>query len=222
MPHLLAVPFVLVVAVLLLRAVSKAERRREYVLKPLATTLVIGTCLLSLCRPNAHAMYTWAIALGLLFSLGGDIALLFPSDRAFLLGVASFLLAHVVYALTLGLLGQLAGPVLVPGAALLAIGVAYWAWLYPHLGQMRLPVGVYAVVISIMVWTAISTLGSKAFSATQSWLVAVGAILFYLSDIVLATAKFARPFRGSRLLNLGLYYAGQLCIALSAAYALPS
>ena len=50
----------------------------------------------------------------------------------------------------------------------------------------------------------------------------LGAMLFYLSDLILAIAKFARPFKHSRLANLASYYAGQLLIALSASFALGS
>jgi len=189
-------------------------------LKPLSTLLVMLVCFLPLTRPNADPAYTWPILLGLLFSLGGDMALMFPSDKAFLLGVAAFLLAHVVYGATLGWLGGLPGPLLWPGLALAVIGVGFYAYLYPHLGKMRVPVGAYTLVISAMVLTAISTLHSDAFSAAQSWLVTVGATLFYISDMILAIYKFVRPIKLGRLFNLSAYYCGQLLIALSAAYAL--
>jgi uncharacterized membrane protein YhhN len=42
--------------------------------------------------------------------------------------------------------------------------------------------------------------------------VAVGAFLFYISDIVLAWNKFLSPIRNGRMLNIGLYHAGQFLL----------
>jgi len=212
------VPFLVITVALLIRAKLKGNTRQVYLTKPLATLLVIATCALSLARPNANTLYTAALLLGLLLSLGGDVALMFPSDKAFLLGVASFLLAHVVYGLTFGLMGGLHTPQIGPAALLLVVGVAFYAYLYPHLGKMKAPVGIYALVISLMVLMAVGTLHSTALPSAQAWLVPIGAILFYVSDMILAVDKFARPFKLSSLFNLSAYYLGQLLIALSASY----
>lgn len=220
MIHLIPIPILALTVLLLIQAVLQDKDRRVYLFKPLSTMLVILICLLSLARPTKDAAYTWALFAGLLFSLGGDIALMFPSDRAFLLGVASFLIAQVVYALTFGLLGGLHRQQ-IPIAAILAIvGGGFYAYMYRYLGKMKVPVGIYALAISFMVLMATGTLYSPHFSAVQSRLATIGAVLFYLSDVILALNKFAHPFRMARVWNLALYYSGQLLIALSASYAL--
>jgi uncharacterized membrane protein YhhN len=68
-----------------------------------------------------------------------------------------------------------------------------------------------------MVSRAISTFFGDAFTATQAWLVSLGAVFFMLSDIVLAVNRFRRPMKRHRL-SLFAYYLGQLLIALSPAY----
>ena len=219
MPYLL-VPFLVITVALLIQGEPKARRKQVLVFKPASTLLVMAIALSSVAQPGADLAYSGAIVLGLFFSLGGDVALIYPGDRPFLLGVASFLLAHVVYGLAFGLKSGLQGPIWGYAVALLVMGGVFYALMFPYLGKMRVPVGVYALVISAMVWTALSTLHSPAFSIAQGWLLVVGAVLFYLSDVILAVARFARPFPWSRLANLSTYYGGQLLIALSTWYAL--
>jgi uncharacterized membrane protein YhhN len=83
------------------------------------------------------------------------------------------------------------------------------------LGQLRWPVIAYMLVISVMVNRAISTLASPAFRPGQAAMIAVGAILFYISDVILAANRFWRPWKYDRI-SLAFYYSGQLLIALAA------
>ncbi len=216
----LPIPFLVLTVALTIHGDMRGKQKQVYLYKPLSTLLVMLVCLLSLTKPNAEPGYTWAILLGLFFSLGGDVALMFTSSKAFLAGVGCFLLAQVVYGATFATRGALSGSWVGTAIVMLLLFVALMAYLYPHLGKMRVPVMVYAAVISFMVLTAIGARQSSRFGATQAALVAVGAILFYISDVILAVNKFAHPFKRYRLLNLSAYYAGQLLIALSAAYAL--
>jgi uncharacterized membrane protein YhhN len=182
--------------------------------------LVILVCALAWTQAAHRSGYILALLLGLLFSLGGDMALMFRSEKAFLLGMALFFLTHVVYGVTFLSLGAWRVPPIFAGFVLLLAAVVFYAYLYPRLGQMRLPVGGYALVISLMVWMALGSLYGAAFSPVQRWLVVLGAFLFYVSDIILAIGRFARPLKWGPLAVLSAYYAGQLLIALSAAYAM--
>ena len=202
---------------LLVRAKLSDDRRREYICKPASTALVIAIALLSLLKANAQVGYTLAIALGLILSLGGDVALMFRTNRWFLIGLVLFLLAHVVYAIGFTVPNGFHSGDLVAGALLLALGAAMFAFLRPGLGRMTGPVLLYVVVILFMVSRAISTFFGAYFSPTQAWLVTIGAILFMLSDLLLAINRFRRPFKAEAY-GLFLYYAGQLLIALSPSY----
>ena len=44
-----------------------------------------------------HDLFAWCIAIGFVLSLVGDVALLGDSNRAFIVGLAAFLLGHVAY-----------------------------------------------------------------------------------------------------------------------------
>jgi uncharacterized membrane protein YhhN len=212
----LVVPFVAVAVFLLIRAQLRAAPRQVYVLKPLSTLLVILVAALSLGAPGAQAGYTAGVLVGLVLSLGGDVALMFQSSRAFMAGLALFLLAHVAYAVTFTAHNGFHPGDLASGAVLLALAVAVYLYLRPGLGKMKGPVIGYVVIICLMVNRAVSAFFGAAFTPTQAWLITIGATLFWLSDLVLAVNRFRRPLKRHRL-SLALYYGGQLLIALSPA-----
>jgi uncharacterized membrane protein YhhN len=217
MAQLIPIPFLVVTVTLLVRAEFRDDRRQRYFFKPLSTLLVIAVALLSSLTPNVNPAFTLGITLGLVLSLGGDVALMFESSRAFLIGLVLFLLAHIVYALVFTLFNGFHPQDLVTGAVLLVLAIATYLYLKPGLGSMKGPVIFYILVICFMVNRAISTFFGDAFSTTQAWLITLGAILFWLSDLVLAINRFRHPFKAERL-GLFLYYGGQLLIALSASY----
>ena len=74
----------------------------------------------------------------------------------------------------------------------------------------------YAVVISAMVVTAWATIGGPLAMAPSA---AVGAVLFYISDSSLALNRFRKPIPHVALLAMGVYWLGQLGIAIAASAA---
>ena len=217
MAHLIPIPFLAVTVTLLVRAEFKHNQRQSYILKPLSTLLVIAVALLSFLTPNVQASFTLWVTAGLVLSLGGDVALMFKSSRAFLIGLVLFLLAHIVYAIGFTLPNGFHPADLITGAVLLVVAVGVYLYLLPGLGKMKGPVLFYILVICFMVNRAISAFFGTAFTTTQAWLLTIGAILFWLSDLVLAINRFRHPFEANRL-GLFLYYGGQLLIALSPSY----
>ena len=217
-PALYLVPLVVIAVVLLIRAEVLDRRRQVLIVKPAATLLVIAVALLSLREPSHNTTYTVGVLIGLVFSLGGDVALMFDEPpQAFAVGLGLFLLAHVAYTVVFALLGRLSTWDAVSIPLLLAAGVGFYVLIQANLGKLRLPVIAYMLVISVMVSRAVSTLASPVFSLGQAVMVASGAILFYLSDVILAANRFWRPWRYDRI-SLAFYYAGQLLIALAASY----
>lgn len=212
------VPLLAILVFLLIRAEFAGRKKQIYLFKPACTALVILMALLSLREPVYHPVYTWGVLIGLIFSLGGDIALMFQENPTyFRLGLVSFLVAQVVYAWVFGLLGRFSSTDLYAAAVLAALALGIFLLLQPNLGKMRVPVLVYIVVISWMVSRAISTAASPLFTTSQSWLVILGAVLFYMSDVILALARFWKPWPYHRI-SLAFYYAGQALIALAASY----
>jgi uncharacterized membrane protein YhhN len=217
MAQLIPIPFVAVTVTLLVWAEYRSDWRQVYFFKPLSTVLVIAVCLLSFLAPGVQPGYTLGITLGLVLSLGGDVALMFRSNKAFLVGLVLFLFAHVAYAVVFTVPNGFHPQDLIVAAVLLALAVPIYLYLQPGLGRMKGPVIFYMLVICFMVNRAVSAHFGDAFTTTQAWLMSLGAILFWLSDLALAINRFRHPFEANRL-SLFLYYGGQLLIALSPSY----
>lgn len=217
MAHLIPIPVLAILAAILIRA----ELRREFgtirLLKPICTLLVITIAALSWLTPAADTRYTVWILVGLVLSLVGDVALMFPTPRAFLGGLVAFLLAHAVYTVVFTLYNGMQAGDWATAGLLAAVACVIYRYLLPGLEKMKIPVAVYIIVIGIMVHRAVSTLFGDGFTPVQGRLIAVGAVLFWISDLMLGVNRFRRPFKYDRT-SLAFYYSGQLLIALSASY----
>jgi alkenylglycerophosphocholine/alkenylglycerophosphoethanolamine hydrolase len=191
-------------------AILGAEKRirwLEVVFKPLTTLLffwIIG-------RPET-TFARW-ITVGIALSVIGDVALLWNSNRAFLIGLAAFLLAHVTY-----VIGFLGVAVWSPHVAIVALVMIVSSSLLLRAtwkgaaGMHAATIG-YALVISVMVVVAWATVGGPLAMAPAA---AIGATLFYTSDSTLALNRFRRPIPHIPLLAMGVYWLGQLGIAIAA------
>lgn len=203
-------------AFFLIRAEIGGMRRQIYVLKPICTLLVIVIALSALLQPTPNMTLVSGVLVGLLFSFGGDMALMFPDNRkAFMIGLVLFLLAHIAYTVLFTLLGRFTAWDALSTILLLVVGVYFFTLIKPNLGKMKIPVVVYIVVISLMVNRAISTLFGPELSAGQGIMIVIGAVLFYVSDLILAAGRYWKPWRYHRI-SLAFYYSGQLLIALAA------
>jgi uncharacterized membrane protein YhhN len=157
--------------------------------------------------------YRWLVFAALLWSLGGDVWLLFPGG--FLPGLVHFLIAHVLYIAAFvpgGGWGGSSWLVLVPFAG---CGLAMLAYLWPHLRRDGPAVAVYVGVIVAMAWRAATRALAPGTPEPSGELALAGAVLFMVSDGLLATDRFARPFPGSQAAVMATYYVAQTLIALS-------
>jgi len=196
-----------VTSTLAILGMEKRVRWLEVVFKPLTTALLFAV----VGRPTTS--FAWLITAGIALSLVGDVALLWDSNRAFMVGLAAFLLAHVAYVIAfLGAavwsphVGLVAALVIVASIVLLR---ATWKGA----AGMHAPTIAYALVISTMVVSAWAMVGGPLAAAP---LAAVGAVLFYVSDSSLAINKFRRPVPHVPFLASGVYWLGQLGIAIAA------
>lgn len=198
----------------LLYAEKKDSHRLRCLFKPLTSLLFVCTAVAG----NLGGPYATRILYGLLLSFVGDIALMYKSKKPFLLGLVSFLFAHVFYIfafLSLVPFSWQALPILAVLAALafVIIGKVFWK----HLGEMRVPVIIYVSVISVMVWRGWTVFFYGGEDAGARWLVALGATFFYGSDIAVAIDAFIKRDFKNRLWGLPLYYLAQFLLAFSVA-----
>jgi uncharacterized membrane protein YhhN len=155
--------------------------------------------------------YGRIVLVALVFSWAGDLLLTYTSRPAFLGGLVTFLLGHVAYSITFGVLGLSAAGAAVATIAMAIIGYFVWRWLGPHVGDMTGPVIAYLMVITVRVVTAVA-----AFGAGATTLILLGAILCYASDIAVARNQFVAPGVVSRMWGLPLYYLAQVLPASTA------
>jgi len=200
---------ILLSAAIHIRAEYDGPRWRVYLFKPLTTLLIIGLAGTGVEPPIPF--YTLAILVGLACSLAGDVFLMLPQDR-FIAGLVSFLLAHLCYtaAFVAGVGFRLSGWLLL---IFVAYGLILLRVLWPHLHRLRIPVSLYALAIIVMGWQACERW--LYLADRGAFLAALGAILFTLSDSLLAYDRFVNRFRQARLLVLSTYFAAQWLIALS-------
>lgn len=178
-------------------------------LKMAASTGFLAT---ALAAGAVRTGYGRSILVALMLCWWGDYFLTGKSETHFLLGLASFLLGHLAFAVAFLIHGANARCSLLPGAAAAIAAVAVYLWIEAQLGPMKLPVCAYIAIISVMLAIAV---GTRARGG--AWLIPVGAALFYASDLFVARQKFASPSPWNPLIGLPLYYAAQLCLATSIA-----
>lgn len=178
-----------------------------FVFKPLTTLIVIAYA-----WPRGRAgdpMLRRCVLAGLLLSLGGDVALMWP-EQGFLSGLVSFLLAHLAYLAAFVRARRLAArpAVFVVYAAVAGLILAQ---LWPGVpGPLRLPVVAYVLCLASM---AAQAAVLWRLGATRGLVLALGGALFLLSDALLATNKFAGPLPLATLWVLASYWLAQWCIA---------
>jgi len=186
-----------------------------FVFKPLTTLLIIAFAWPR--GADAPARRRW-VRVGLLLSLAGDVALLWPV-QGFLPGLVAFLLAHLAYiaAFTRGVRFG-AWPVAFAAYALVAGAILALLW-HGVPQPLRVPVLAYVACLAAMAaqaataWRAAHADGAAA--AHHARHAAAGAALFVVSDALLATDRFGPPLPLAALLILATYWAAQFLMAAS-------
>jgi uncharacterized membrane protein YhhN len=203
--------FLLVLLVNLIAVYSNSESL-QFITKPLLMPLLAIYLLLRTNTINSN-LKGW-IFLALFFSWAGDIFLLFEErgPNFFLLGLSAFLVAQVFYIVffhNIRMREYIRG-----NALLLLLVIVYYSVLInvlsPYLGNMKLPVRIYGVVLSFMLMLALHTMLGKNKKAAL-WMT-MGAILFVVSDSLLAFNKFFSPFNNAGVVIMLTYGLAQLFI----------
>lgn len=155
------------------------------------------------------------LVLAIVFSFAGDVLLM--KDEYFSTGLAAFLLVQIFYIFSYrqhrydqtenALSGihriRLAFPIVLAGTGLVVI-------LYRVLGDLKIPVMIYALALTLMVLHALFRYGRT--SLTSFWMVFGGAVLFMISDSLIAIDKFLQPLNHAGFLILLTYVVAQYLI----------
>lgn len=162
----------------------------------------------------AKERYQWAVIIGLLLSATADVVI----SIHFIGGVVVFLLAHLAY--IVAFLQDSRKPFL--WWAVLAYGYGVVVFIYltsaGDLGDLTIPVLLYAVVITTMLWRAAARVGTADISERSGWSGFLGAAFFVLSDTLLIIRMVVGPIPLGGIIVMLTYWVGQLGITLSAAW----
>ena len=171
----------------------------------------VAALLLYLASGRRHRD-TLLIMAGLCTSLIGDL-LLEISPQLFVPGLLAFLTAHLLYIGAFLSRSRRPAPLRLLPSIIWGSGI--WLLLAPHLGPMALPVLVYILVIFSMIWRAAACIDRGAPLHRAALLALAGAVLFGISDSLLATSKFLGPFPALHYPIIITYWLGQAGIAFS-------
>ena len=180
-------------------------------LSKITTILLCMFLVLATPITDTTKSYKYAIFIGLVFSLAGDM-LLVPQTRIFIIGLILFLIAHLFYIRAFTSQGgfSLSLRQLVP---FVLFGIGIYILLLPGLGDMKIPVLVYLMIILTMGWQALGNMirGKKRYAM----LAFIGALLFMISDTFIAIDNFYYKFENWRIIIISTYFAAQCLLALS-------
>ena len=164
------------------------------------------------------------VLVGLMLGAIGDVCLNLRflitdgAKRAFMLGIASFLLGHVAYVLALVSCAPAALIYALPAAAVVSFFLIRFVLARIEVeGSIKTFGIVYLCVVFLMACVALAMFLLEPQNTGRA-IFALGGVLFAASDVLLVLGQFGRrTYRGFRALNLSLYYIGQVCICLTIA-----
>lgn len=217
----------LVIAILDWVAVVRKNIRLGYITRPgvmvaLLVWLWVSAGLTSLSAHPEALPLRW-FAWGLAFSLAGDVLMMLPRQQ-FIGALVAFLLAHLAYIMGFDGLGY-AQNLKIPWSMVVLLVAIPGTRIFINISaglrksgkqKLLIPVAAYSLVISAMLVAALSSLINAQWEFTHAYLVSAGALLFYISDVILGWDRFIDPLPNARLKIAVLYHLGQFGIVLGA------
>ncbi len=152
---------------------------------------------------------------GLLFSFLGDVFLLNNGELYFILGLTSFLLAHILYIkITIGFINNKSiKNTVISVLPFVLFFIILILVLKPHLGKLIIPVIIYGIVISV--FGMVATLNYLTQKKTANLWLFLGALFFIISDSILAFNKFYYAKEIYGIVIMGTYIIAQFMICKS-------
>ncbi|MEN8172188.1 MAG: lysoplasmalogenase [Chloroflexota bacterium] len=198
-------------------ASAKKWKNLVYITKP-GTILVLLAWLWQ--TGHFQGPMIW-FALGLIFSLAGDIFLMLPQEK-FMAGLVSFLLGHIAY--IIGLTPRILEFNVASYLVMFMVGMTafrLYRRITANLGssgkqKTRGPIMIYFTAIGLMVTAALLTMTTSDWNTWASLSVSGGALFFLVSDSWLAWDRFVAPLKNRDLRIMVTYHLGQIGLVIGA------
>jgi uncharacterized membrane protein YhhN len=214
---LIPVPIYLFLIGLYMVARNREDLKKTAIIQPALTFLAMIVAGLSFLSPAADRGYTAWLLVGLGLCFLADIFNIdMTNDRILYAAIGVFVVAYLEYAVTFTRFNGFHFQDWIVGAAFLLIYIFLMALYWKGLGNFKIPVMIYGLVMPFMVTRAISTLFGDTFSLLSAALVSIGSSLLFLGDVEYGLHRFRKPRRF--FIGPICYAGGQLLIALSCAY----
>jgi uncharacterized membrane protein YhhN len=185
----------------------------------LIKTLPVGLAIVFVLINNNESIFMYTVlGLALLFCMFGDIGMekgLIPGLPLFLVGQVFFIVAFLGQSLTIGVNGE---SILITAIVTLVM-IIYVLFILRYLessekglGKFRIPVIIYCAFLSGMF---LSTILLWMNTSMTFALVAIGGVLFVISDSIIAVREFHHPIKNSVLKIMSTYHAAIFLLSLS-------
>ena len=169
-------------------------------------------------KPIASTLLIRAILAGLIFSLIGDVLLLW--EHLFIYGIGAFFLTQVCYIIGFKVAQKSPGAIrninfvkaFLINMPIYFFGAFTFYLINPNLGVLKTPVIIYIIALISMVTTARERYGKC--NPASFWQVFIGAFLFLISDAIIALDKFYIPIQDADIFIMGTYAVAQLMIVM--------
>lgn len=181
------------------------NERLAFITKPFLITTLVVIYLVSVKKPSFN------VVSALFFSFWGDVLLLFK-EQFFVYGLISFLIAHIFFIkITSTFMKKISFQKAILGSTPFVIFLtSFLLLLKDNLGEMLLPVIIYGFVISL--FGAITFLNYLQNKSTPNLWLFLGAVIFMVSDSIIAINRFYEPGEINQLLIMITYIVAQYLI----------
>ena len=215
--HLIPVPIHLVLIAVYLVARNRNDLKKTAIIQPVATFVAMVIATLSFFSPQADHSYTIWILVGMGLCFLADIFNIdMTNDKILYAAIGVFVIAYLEYAVTFTRFSGFQSQDWIVGGIFLLIYIFLMRLYWKGLGNFKIPILIYGMVMPFMVTRAISTLFGSSFSLLSAILVTVGCTMLFLGDVEYGLHRFRRPLKF--FFGPICYAGGQLLIALSCAY----
>lgn len=215
--HLIPVPIHLVLIAIYLIARNRNDLKKTAIIQPVATFVAMLIAALSFFSPHADTSYTIWILVGMGLCFLADIFNIdMTNDKILYAAIGVFVIAYLEYAITFTRFSGFQRQDLLVAGVFILIYVFLMRLYWKGLGNFKVPILIYGLVMPFMVTRAISTLFGSTFSLLSAILVTVGCTMLFLGDIEYGMHRFRKPLKF--FFGPICYAGGQLLIALSCAY----
>ena len=214
---LIPIPLYIILIALYMIARNRNDLKKTTIIQPMLTFLALIIAGLSFLSPQADRSYTAWILVGLALCFLADIFNIdMTNDRILYAAIAAFVVAYLEYAITFTRFNGFHWQDLIVAVVFILIYIFLMRLYWKGLGNFRIPILIYGLVMPFMVTRAISTLFGSVFSTVSAILVTIGCTLIFLGDVEYGMHRFRKPLKF--FFGPICYAGGQLLIALSCSY----